>query len=118
MPFLFDRFLNNKQGIVNVRMVITEEKILSNIEKVQKMINPNSKKQIVQLEEDTYFKDLVESIKTYLEEYPKKEIIFKASFISSENLALDNSNSFSNPSSFFITFDNAVFNSKAKPIFF
>lgn len=73
MPFLFDRFLNNKQGIVNVRMVITEEKILSNIEKVQKMINPNSKKQIVQLEEDTYFKDLVESIKTYLEEYPKKK---------------------------------------------
>lgn len=73
MPFLFDRFVNNKQGIVNVRMVITEEKILSNIEKVQKMINPNSKKQIVQLEEDTYFKDLVESIKTYLEEYPKKK---------------------------------------------
>ena len=73
MPFLFDRFLNNKQGIVNVRMVITEEKILSNIEKVQKMINPKSKKQIVQLEEDSYFKDLVESIKTYLEEYPKKK---------------------------------------------
>ena len=35
----------SKSGIVNVRMVITEEKILSNIEKVQKMINPNSKKQ-------------------------------------------------------------------------
>ena len=63
----------NKSGIVNVRMVITEEKILSNIEKVQKMINPKSKKQIVQLEEDSYFKDLVESIKTYLEEYPKKK---------------------------------------------
>ena len=54
-------------------MVITEEKILSNIDKVQKLINPNSKKQIVQLEEDTYFKDLVESIKTYLNEYPKKK---------------------------------------------
>ncbi|MBQ2938585.1 MAG: hypothetical protein IJE05_06940 [Clostridia bacterium] len=63
----------SKSGIVNVRMVITEEKILSNIEKVQKMINPKSKKQIVQLEEDTYFKDLIESIKTYLIEYPKKK---------------------------------------------
>ena len=63
----------SKSGIVNVRMVITEEKILSNIEKVQKMINPNSKKQIVQLEEDAYFKDLIESIKTYLIEYPKKK---------------------------------------------
>ena len=54
----------SRSGIVNVRMVITEEKILSNIEKVQKMINPNSKKQIVQLEEDAYFKDLIEAIKT------------------------------------------------------
>ena len=56
----------SKSGIVNVRMVITEEKILSNISKVQKMIDPNSKKQIIQLEDDAYFKDLVESIKTYL----------------------------------------------------
>ena len=63
----------SKSGIVNVRMVITEEKILSNIDKIQKLINPKSKKQIVQLEEDTYFKDLVESIKTYLNEYPKKK---------------------------------------------
>ena len=62
-----------KSGIVNVRMVITEEKILSNIDKVQKLINPKSKKQIVQLEEDTYFKDLIESIKAYLIEYPKKK---------------------------------------------
>ena len=62
-----------KSGIVNVRMVITEEKILSNIDKVQKMINPNSKKQIVQLEDDIYFKDLIESIKAYLIEYPKKK---------------------------------------------
>ena len=54
----------SKSGIVNVRMVITEEKILSNISKVQKMIDPNSKKQIIQLEDDAYFKDLVESIKT------------------------------------------------------
>ena len=65
----------SRSGIVNVRMVITEEKILSNIDKVQKLINPNSKKQIVQLEEDAYFKDLIESIKTYLIEYPKKKNI-------------------------------------------
>ena len=74
----------SKSGIVNVRMVITEEKILSNIEKVQKMINPNSKKQIVQLEEDSYFKDLIESVKTYLIEYPKKKnfpiSVYKASY--------------------------------------
>ena len=55
----------SRSGIVNVRMVITEEKIISNIDKVQKMINPNNKKQIVQLEEDTYFKDLIE--------YPNKK---------------------------------------------
>ena len=74
----------SKSGIVNVRMVITEEKILSNIDKVQKLINPKSKKQIVQLEEDTYFKDLVESIKTYLNEYPKKKnfpsSVYKAAY--------------------------------------
>lgn len=73
-----------KADIVNVKMVITEEKILSNIDKIQKLINPNSKKQIVQLEEDSYFKDLVESIKTYLIEYPKKKnfpkSIYKASY--------------------------------------
>ena len=74
----------SKSGIVNVRMVITEEKILSNIDKVQKLINPKSKKQIIQLEDDTYFKDLVESIKTYLIEYPKKKnfpaSVYKASY--------------------------------------
>ena len=74
----------SRAGIVNVRMVITEEKILSNIEKVQKMINPNSKKQIVQLEEDAYFKDLIEAIKTYLIEYPKKKnfpkSVYKAAY--------------------------------------
>ena len=63
----------SESGIVNVRMVITEEKIISNIDKVQKLINPNNKKKIIQLEEDTYFKDLIESIKTYLIEYPKKK---------------------------------------------
>ena len=62
-----------KSGIVNVKMVITEEKILSNIDKILKLINPNSKKQIVQLDDDSYFKDLVESVKTYLIEYPKKK---------------------------------------------
>ena len=35
----------SRSGIVNVRMVITEEKILSNIDKVHKLINPKSKKQ-------------------------------------------------------------------------
>ena len=74
----------SKSGIVNVRMVITEEKILSNIDKVKKIINPKSKKQIVQLEDDTYFKDLVESIKTYLIEYPKKKnfpaSVYKAAY--------------------------------------
>jgi len=60
-------------GIVNVRMVITEEKILSNIDKIKRMINPKNKKQIIQLEDDTYFKDLIESIKMYLIEYPKKK---------------------------------------------
>lgn len=65
-------FHKRANGIVNVKMVITEEKILSNIDKIQKLINPNSKKQIVKLEEDSYFKDLVESVKNYLLEYPKK----------------------------------------------
>ena len=74
----------SKSGIVNVRMVITEEKILSNISRIQKMIDPNSKKQIIQLEDDAYFKDLVESIKTYLIEYPKKKnfpaSVYKAAY--------------------------------------
>ena len=74
----------SRSGIVNVRMVITEEKILSNMDKVQKLINPNSKKQIIQLEEDAYFKDLIESIKTYLIEYPKKKnfpkSVYKAAY--------------------------------------
>lgn len=74
----------SKSGIVNVRMVITEEKILSNIDKVQKLINPKSKKQIVQLEEDTAFKDLVQSIKDYLIEYPNKKnfpsSVYKAAY--------------------------------------
>lgn len=64
---------SRKRGIVNVKMIITEEKILSNIDKVQKLINPNSKKQIVQLEDDAYFKDLIDSIKVYLIEYPNKK---------------------------------------------
>lgn len=74
----------SRSGIVNVRMVITEEKILSNIAKVQRLIDPNSKKQIVQLEDDVFFKDLVESIKTYLIEYPKKKnfpkSVYKAAY--------------------------------------
>ena len=74
----------SRLGIVNVRMVITEEKMLSNIDKVQRLINPKSKKQIVQLEDDSYFKDLIESIKAYLIEYPKKKnfppSVYKAAY--------------------------------------
>ncbi len=74
----------SKSGIVSVRMVITEEKILCNIDKIQKLINPKSKKQIVQLEDDSYFKDLIESVKTYLIEYPKKKnfpaSVYKAAY--------------------------------------
>ena len=75
-----------KSGIVNVKMVITEEKILSNIEKVQRLINPNSKKQIVELDDSSYFKDLVESIKTYLVEYPKKKNFPKNVYDAAYNL--------------------------------
>ena len=74
----------SKSGIVNMRMVITEEKIISNIDKIQKLINPNNKKQIVQLDEDTYFKDLIESVKSYIIEYPKKKnfpnSVYKAAY--------------------------------------
>ena len=84
--------MSRRSGIVNVRMVITEEKILSNIDKVQKMINPKSKKQIVQLEDDTYFKDLIESIKAYLIEYPKKKnfpvSVYKAAYGLVENATI------------------------------
>lgn len=77
-------FWKRKPGIVNVRMVITEEKILSNIDKIQKLINPNSKKQIVQLDDDAYFKDLIDSVKAYLIEYPKKKnfpaAVYKAAY--------------------------------------
>ena len=77
-------FWNRRPGIVNVRMVITEEKILSNIDKIQKLINPNSKKQIVQLDDDAYFKDLIDSVKTYLNEYPNKKnfpaSVYKAAY--------------------------------------
>jgi len=71
---MFTMFWNKKKsGIVNVKMVITEEKILSNIGKIQKLIDPASKKTIIQLDDDTYFKDLIESIKMYLVEYPNKK---------------------------------------------
>ena len=76
----------SRSGIVNVRMVITEEKILSNIDKVHRLINPNSKKQIIQLEEDAFFKDLIESIKTYLIEYPKKKNFPKSVYKSAYEL--------------------------------
>ena len=73
-----------KTKIFNVRMMIKEEKILSNIYKVKKLINPNSKKQIIKLEEDSYFKDLMESITNFLTEYPSKTAfpsdVYKAAY--------------------------------------
>jgi len=64
--------------------MINEEKILSNIYKVKKLINPNSKKQIIKLEEDSYFKDLMESITDFLVEYPSKNAfpteVYKAAY--------------------------------------
>ena len=76
----------SKTDMVNVKMVITEDKILANIEKIQKMINGNSKKQIVELEEDSYFKDLIESVKTYLIEYPEKSNFPKKVYDAAYNL--------------------------------
>ena len=73
-----------KTKLFNVRMMINEEKILSNIYKVKKLINPNSKKQIIKLEEDSYFKDLMESITDFLVEYPSKNAfpteVYKAAY--------------------------------------
>ena len=73
-----------KTKLFNVRMMIKEEKILSNIYKVKKLINPNSKKQIIKLEEDSYFKDLMESITNFLTEYPNKTAfpsdVYKAAY--------------------------------------
>ena len=79
-------FNRQKRGIVNVKMIITEEKILSNIDKVQKLINPNSKKQIIQLEEDAFFKDLIDSIKVYLIEYPNKKNFPSSVYLASRKL--------------------------------
>ena len=73
-----------KTKVFNVRMMINEEKILSNIYKIKKLINPNSKKQIIKLEEDSYFKDLMESITDFLVEYPSKNAfpteVYKAAY--------------------------------------
>lgn len=51
----------------------TKEKILGNIEKINKRINPNSKKSIVLLDEDTQFKDMIDSVKKYVEAYNEEE---------------------------------------------
>ena len=76
----------SRSGIVNVRMVITEEKMLSNIDKIQKLINPKSKKQIVQLEDDSYFKDLIESIKELLMATENKEKDWKDQIRKAQNV--------------------------------
>ena len=67
MPIFF-----KKQGALNIRMVLDDEKILASVDRVRKLINPKSKKQIIKLEEDMYFKDLVETITQYLVNYPQK----------------------------------------------
>lgn len=66
-------FFFKRSGVVSVRMVITEEKILSNIDRIKKYINPNSKRQIIKLADDIYFKDLIDSVTTYFKEYPDKK---------------------------------------------
>ena len=62
-----------KINSVDVRMIITEEKILSNLDKLRKLVNPKSKKKIIKLENDTYFRDLLTSVTQYLREYPVKD---------------------------------------------
>ena len=52
----------------------TKEKILNNIERINKRINPNSKKSIVLLEEDPQFKALIDSVKSYVNEYKNEEV--------------------------------------------
>lgn len=72
------------RGSVNVRVIIKEEKILSNIDKVKKLINPKSKKKIIKLENDAYFRDLIESISSFLSDYPNKSAfpadLYKAAY--------------------------------------
>lgn len=65
---------------------ITEEKVLANIEKIERMINPNSKKQIVQLREDKAFKKSMETVKKYLIEYPDKMQFPKAIYNATSDL--------------------------------
>lgn len=52
----------------------TKEKILNNIERINKRINPNSKKSIVLLEDDPQFKALIDSVKSYVNEYNSEEV--------------------------------------------
>lgn len=58
----------------------TKEKILLNIEKINKRINPNSKKSIVLLEEDVQFKGLIDSIKKYINDYNNDTSLEKTGF--------------------------------------
>ena len=80
--------LNNIDSDVqnNNSNCVTEEKILANIEKIERMINPNSKKQIVQLKDDKTFKKLLESVKKYLIEYPDKLQFPKAVYNAASDL--------------------------------
>ena len=80
--------VNNEEiSVANkVENIITEEKILANIEKIERMINPNSKKQIVQLKDDKTFKKLLESVRKYLIEYPDKLQFPKGVYNAANNL--------------------------------
>ncbi len=48
---------------------VEETKIISKIDKISKQIDPNSKKQITELSENTEFRKNVEAIKEYLKSY-------------------------------------------------
>lgn len=68
-----DNLNNLEENVVNNNLNnITDEKVMANIEKIERMINPNSKKQIVQLKDDKTFKSAIESVKKYIIEYPDK----------------------------------------------
>lgn len=67
---------------------VEETKIISNIDKISKQIDPNSKKQITELSENAEFRRKVESIKEYLSSYIgqaglSKEVYDKAKALTS-----------------------------------
>lgn len=53
--------------------ILTNEQIIAKAEKIMKQIDPNSKKQITELAENTQFKKMIEDIKLYIENYECKD---------------------------------------------